>query len=262
MTCFCLSACSTTRNYLKIYTAGLLETDKTSVSALLVLQDNNKYYFKISSLYEDDMLTSNIISCGKYTVKGRTIVFEDKNNGYTFRYKNKGEYLVGDNKKPFFNLGEVKLEKWTEKSNPTEWTQEDAVSIRRQRNNDNNNVPQTFSYGTYVEQIMSIELKLRDNNTYSYSIGGSDTYYDSIAGYVLSEGTFSRNGNTNELILYDTNMKHYFYVFITENGLIENIGCYPVELIDDKSIPRERNEAYELYLEYLERTKNNNIENE
>jgi hypothetical protein len=196
-----------------------LEIDETLVSATLKLQENNEYYFEIT-MSKEDIIISNLISYGTYTIRGKIIVFEDKNHNYIFSYKNKENYLVGNVTKPFFNLEKIQLKKWSEKYNLTEWIQEDIISIKRQKNYDTNSVFQPYSYGIYTEPIMQLELILRENNTYSYSIGG----------YRLSEGTFHRNNNTNELIIYDKNMNHYFYVFITESGLIDSIGTYSVEL--------------------------------
>ncbi len=181
-----------------------------NISCDIFFFKNGHYLLDLQESLSDDFIEGMIFSDGTFSQKNNKITLKDKVHGYKImllQNNNELQVINGFNwllKKSFVFLNKSVYNE--EKHVP----KLDTSSIIQKRNDYNKshkpNIP--LVTGVYENVRSSTSLNIQSNNKYKL-------LYKSI---VLSEGIWTRKGN--ELALFDTAVKHTFYVLIDNNAII------------------------------------------
>ncbi|MDP4278083.1 MAG: hypothetical protein Q8914_10695 [Bacteroidota bacterium] len=207
-----------------IYT---LKTKNKNVDCNIYFFKEGRYYMELTESATSDIIESLILSYGKYIKKGNLILFKDIVHDYEVEMLLDGNKLIV--KRSFaFLMGN----KFIYYSGNTE----DELGIFKNRLNSNilhqerldykkqNKNLLTFKYGIY-ENKQGLKLVVFQSGKI-YQL-----FYKEI---LISKGYWKRNGN--ELDLFDTALRHYFYALIGDKILISKLlpGDYQSCLLNKK----------------------------
>lgn len=181
----------------------------------IFLYSNSKYeiILRIKS-YGSDAIQVYTISSGNYKFVKSNLTLNDTYNRYNIRFIYKDGYLIAE--KAFigfkeFAFEEIKLTEYSDfKSNSEE--KPNALLSARSDYQKKNKILYDLKFGEYIG-VGFYYFSLIINSNQSFELRAK--------GIKLLSGTWERKGN--ELRLFDTTLKHTFYVFIAQNKLINYV---------------------------------------
>jgi hypothetical protein len=179
-----------------------LSNSNDKLECLLHLFRTGEYYMEIYEQESPDMVFSHILSAGRYKMVGEKIVMNDAIHAFTMEMTLKENKITAQKSFTFamsntFYYVSENYETNSYISPTTPQIQKTAISEYKKANNK----PYVFSPGTY-SGCRGLHLVVQNENDY--------VLY--IKGLIYSIGTWERADNI--LRLFDTTLKHHFYVFI------------------------------------------------
>jgi hypothetical protein len=180
---------------------------RTSISIYLEIYQNNVYKIVMTDIIQDREIVYDI-SFGNYKVINNILYLYDTYNKYEMQYLIKNKKLIPQRAlnfllgKPFKRYTNQDLESNTYDKTP-------YTSLNKSRANfaKSHKSKALLYYGTYGS-VDDFNFVILSNHKYTMK-------FDNM---VISEGSWKRKGN--ELICYDTNLKHNFYLSIGEKLII------------------------------------------
>jgi hypothetical protein len=204
------------------YLAGLYNLDIADNCVCHIELNKSGQYALTADVYAtEDIIQCTVLSYGTYSIKNRKIILNDICQNITMSFIIEGKNkLKADNifcflKDKMFSLCSYGQDADLLPSflikNKTNIMQE-----RSRHKNLNQTFIKVFTAGTYVNN-WNAELYLSYGMTYTYKFNG----------LTVSAGTWDRY--ENELILFDTNLNHKFYILVEKHGLDCRLlpGYYP-----------------------------------
>jgi hypothetical protein len=192
---------------------------------LNILSDNR--FVLISNVWSNDLYFSNIISQGKYIQNKNDIICIDDVYDYKFTFKKKDNEITA--KIILSGLKEFVFTKSNdyEESTYFESNRKKISEVKKENRN-------KFKYHTLYYGLYGGKLKLIKPDIYEYYHNGN----------LLSKGTFKRDGVTNELELFDTELQEVWKLFFIEDmRLIDSQrGVLFFETVSEKEIEKYANE--------------------
>ncbi|MEI6091902.1 MAG: hypothetical protein WCR42_15720 [bacterium] len=194
-------------NKVLLFTFSNISNNSTDCN--IYLYDEGNYEIHIESVYANsDFSYSLIISFGKYKIKNSNLLLKDQYNGVDFNFEYHNNFVIA---KKFFKCylnKTFKNENYYSSSKP-QFLEYPPIPLNKERKNfkSNHKVANILYIGTYSK-----------NNNIILDLNKSNKYMFKYKGLLLSEGSWIREGNL--LKLFDTNLKHNFYVFINKEVLI------------------------------------------
>jgi len=172
--------------------------------------ESDSYYIELSENVTSDIIESFVLSYGCYSSKKNEVIMTDKVHGYKMqltpnknqlKVKHAFNWLVNKEFSFYDNIYNNEPTFISSKTN--------ASTARHERMNYENENKALFplNMGVY-ETEQGFSLVLDSNNKYKLGIKNT----------IISEGTWNRE--RNELILFDTTLKHSFYALIGKDNLI------------------------------------------
>lgn len=179
------------------------------VSHSVSLYKNGTFEISIHESRTDDMGLEILLSYGNYILKNGNIELHDKYNGFNMRFEYHQYYLIAKKSyNGFVGNKFMKDDSSIKMENP--FSEEIKIKTIKQRIltlNASNLKENVINSGIYEGEDVKFNLSLSVDHTYVYK-------YNS---FVISKGKWCRN--KNEIILFDSILKHHFYLFIGKNGL-------------------------------------------
>jgi hypothetical protein len=176
------------------------------------LYTDGKYEMIINQWY-GDIGAGFTISSGKYRIKNNSLVLIDSYNQFEMKFISKNGYLITE--KSYLFAKDFKF-KFSNSSTDLVSTFSDipnAIEIAREKFSNKKEVKYNLQFGKYIGEGGLYSWCFKINTNHSFELKVEDI--------VLLAGTWERKGN--ELRLFDTTLKHTFYVFIAKNKLINYV---------------------------------------
>ncbi len=173
---------------------------------------DGKYEMWIDQWY-GDIGGGFTISSGKYQIKKNILVLIDSYNQFEMKFIFKNRFLIPE--KSFIFAKDIKFEFF---DSPT-----DSVSTFSDIPNANEITKKKFTNTKTVKYELHLGKYIGEGDLYSwyFNINSNQSFELKVEDLTLLSGTWERKGN--ELRLYDTTLKHTFFVFIAKNKLINYI---------------------------------------
>jgi len=178
-----------------------------STDCCIYLYKNGVYEIVLEEQETVDLISNSQISYGNYTCENKQINLFDLYNGYQMRFILRDDYIVSIRSfKWLLNRKFLKRDFQIYDDPDSTYLKEKKVEQRRKEFKQICNVEYPMKMGIY-KTIYGFTLNIKCDRQYVFEYHG----------IILSEGTWSRNGN--ELVLVDTVLQYSFFVFIEKEGL-------------------------------------------
>ena len=186
---------------------GVFEND-----VFLTIYPEGFYSLEFYETQTSDIIRSFLVSYGKCRARNDEVILSDYENGFKMKGVFSGDQLVINDSFRFLSGLALKYYIAAPKLETTRFPFDFKVDLslaRKERENYNQHELVPLFFGEYV--WADLRFWFHANDTYLLK------FRDKV---ILSEGTWSRNGNI--MILYDIALKCRFYAFITWEELICN----------------------------------------
>ncbi|MCL2041752.1 MAG: hypothetical protein FWG84_06915 [Bacteroidales bacterium] len=181
--------------------------------------NTGRYCIMLSAHLSDDILLDVPLSDGTYSILDNDIILTDKYLHYKMQLEYKNNELHVKEAFRFLQNKVFEFRRLSDFPFIESYNISDFI-LQQERNIYTSQYQSAFSLkaGQYrnAGQISYFSLNLSPMGFYTLQYIIEDIIY-----LILSDGTWSRNGN--ELILYDTEVEHNFYMHIGKNKLISKL---------------------------------------
>jgi hypothetical protein len=177
----------------------------------LDLSKSGQYVLAVDVYSTEDITRSTVLSYGTYLIKGDKVLLKDICQNITMNFqiteknKLKANHIFDFLKNITFVLN------YGQDPDFISYLIKNKTNIAQERQKHKNIYKTQIMIGiggNYINS-WSAELNLSYGMTYTYKLNG----------LTVSSGTWDKSRYENELILYDTNLKHNFYILIEKQGL-------------------------------------------
>jgi len=197
----------------------------------ICLYSDGKYEIIISLSESGELIETFTVTSGNYKFQKSNLKLYDIYNNFNMKFIYQKGYLVAE--KAFIGFKEFAFEEieLTDYTNHQSYSEEIPNKLLRTRSDykKKNKILYGLEYGKYIGQ--------GSLSSFMFDINSNQSFELKVKDLTLLSGTWERVGN--ELRLYDTTLKHTFFVFIAKKKLInyifnEQIGVKYLKVINFK----------------------------
>jgi len=184
------------------------------------LYKNGTFEISIHESLTNDMGLEILLSYGNYILKNGNIELHDKYNGFNMRFEYHQYFLIA--KKSYNGFVGNKFKK-VRSSIEMGNTFSEKIKIKTIKQ-----LISTLNASNLKENVINSGIYEGEGEKFNLNLSFDHTYVFKYHSFVISKGKWSRN--KNELILFDSILKHPFYLFISKNGLYNLFipGFHPI----------------------------------
>jgi hypothetical protein len=182
-------------------------------SVAIYLYKDGKYAMEITC-WNGDQGTGFIISSGRYKSYKTNHILKDSYNHFNMKLISKNGYLIIEKSFLFTKNLKFQLDNNYSSFKEADFLDfPDTLEHKRILNKKTEVIKYDLEFGKYIGEGTLSDFNLNIRNSHRFELKVQDL--------ILLSGTWKRT--ENELRLYDTTLKHTFFVFIAKNKLINYV---------------------------------------